>query len=720
MPLLMLMIAWAAEAKGETGYDLWLRYAAVTDNDLLKEYRKVNRALMLLDSNPTAEAVRSELNRGFEGMTGESPAETNKICSGTVIVGTAGEMEDVLDEMSTDSLRSRLSGCGDEGYGIFSMRCRGKSVTLITGNTWKGVLYGTFRYLRLMQTGCRVTDLDITDAPKLTYRVLNHWDNLNGTVERGYAGYSLWNWERLPYIKPGRLTDYARANASIGINGIVINNVNAQAVSLRHDWLVKAAGLAEVFRPYGIRIYLTAKFSAPKEIGGLSTADPLDPDVSRWWRDKAEEIYRLIPDFGGFLVKANSEGQPGPQDYGRTHADGANMLGEALKPFGGVVFWRAFVYQNERDIDRVVTGYNEFKPLDGQFMENVFVQPKNGPIDFQPREPFHPLFGAMPDTPLAMEVQITQENLGHAGHLVYLGTLYEEVLQSDTYTSGEGSTVSRILQGYGVTHGMSAIAGVPNVGTDLNWTGHPFGQANWYAFGRLAWNPDGKAGEIADEWIRMTFSNDNKVVAPVHKIMMMSREAYVDYTMPLGLNHIMNYDTHNGPEPWHHDPWWSAYDYHRITADSIGVDRTWCAASTGHTGSVGSGATRQYSDQVFRQFDSLDSCPDEYLLWFHRLPFSYRMRSGKSLWEELVAHYYGGVSKVEEMQQLWTNVTGIDSERHAEVSELLEYQKREAEWWRDGCLLFYRSYNHLPLPAGYAEPPHPLDYYKRIPFPYDW
>lgn len=700
-----LFLLSAVGAQAETGYDLWMRYVPVEDAALCKSYRKANRNIILDASSATLAAAKDELCRGLEGMVGVAPSDANRLTDGTLLVATADKISSYIPQgIDTD-------GCGQEGYRVCSLKIGGKRVNVITAKTDIGVLYGTFHYLRLMQTGQKIENLDICEHPRVTYRMLNHWDNLDGTIERGYAGGSLWDWERLPSYRHDRYVDYARANASIGINGIVLNNVNAKARSLRREWIVKASGLADAFRPYGIRVYLTAKFSAPKEIGGLSTADPRDPAVRKWWKDKAKEIYSIIPDFGGFLVKANSEGQPGPQDYGCTHADGANMLAEALEPYGGVVFWRAFVYQNERHIDRVVTGYNEFNPLDGKFRKNVFVQPKNGPIDFQPREPFHPLFGGMPDTPLCMEVQITQENLGHAGHLVYLGPLFEETLQSETYAGGKGHTVSSVLQDYGHTHGMSAIAGVPNIGSDINWTGHLFGQANWYAFGRMAWNPDMGADKVADEWIAMTFSRSPRVTVPIKRMMMMSRETYVDYTMPLGLNHIMNFASHNGPEPWHHDPSWTAYDYHKVTCDSIGVDRT-------HRGS---GAAQQYHRPLSDMFDSLETCPDEYLLWFHRLPFTYTMRSGRSLWAEMVHHYYDGVEGVREMQREWAKVEGaVDAQRYRQVASLLEYQEREAIWWRDACVSFFQSYCRLPLPDGLEAPAHSLDYYKRIPFPHDW
>lgn len=704
---LILLLCCASWLPAENGYELWLRYKPVDNTSLADAYRQKNAKVLFPASSDRQLAAKKELQAGLAGLLGMPIHEVAAAEENTLVVGTPQS----LPMLKRQPFAREVDELTEEGYRILTAQIDGKKVTLIAARTDIGLLYGVFRYLRLMQTQQSLSRLDIKDNPKLKYRVLDHWDNLNGTVERGYAGYSIWNWERLPVYKEQRYTDYARANASIGINGAVLNNVNAQAKSLRTDWLVKASGLADAFRPYGIKVYLTAKFSAPREIGGLDTANPKDLRVQQWWKDKVKEIYSIIPDFGGFLVKANSEGQPGPQDYGCSHAEGANMLADALEPYGGIVFWRAFVYQNERHIDRVVNGYNEFKPLDGQFKKNVFVQPKNGPIDFQPREPFHPLFGGMPDTPLAMEFQITQENLGHAGHLVYLGTLFEETLQSDTYAEGKGTTVSKVLQKYQQTHGISAIAGVPNIGTDLNWTGHLFGQANWYAFGRLAWDPDMSSAKIADEWIRMTFGNDERVVAPILKIMLMSRETYVNYSMPIGLNHIMNYDTHNGPEPWHDDPVWTAFDYHKVTKDSIGVDRT----------TRGSGATSQYHSPLSEEFDNLQTCPQQLLLWFHRLPWDYKMASGKTLWDELVIHYYKGVDEVRSMQQIWSALKGkIDDERFEHVAALLKFQEQEAIWWRDGCLLFFQEYSGRPIPSGYEQPKHSLKYYKSIPFPYDW
>lgn len=672
--------------KAENGYELWLRYRAAGNESLRSHYDSImTKVYISNNTGKTGEVIKDELERATLSIVGHLP-----------------EFVDIKDG---PSLIIDCDNMNSDGFSIKSESIVGKSVNKIIGENPIGALYGLYTYLREIQQNKRLDNLDILQHPLISRRVLNHWDNLNGTIERGYAGYSLWNWERLPHDIDPRIIDYARANASVGINGVVVNNVNANAKSLKRDWIVRLKGLADAWRPYGIKVYLTAKFSAPIEIGGLSTANPADDKVRNWWSEKVDEIYSIIPDFGGFLVKANSEGQPGPQDYGCTHAHGANMLAEALEPHGGVVFWRAFVYNNDHTHDRVTSSFDEFKPLDGQFNKNVILQVKNGPIDFQPREPFHPLFGSMDNTSVGMEFQITQENLGHAGHLVYLGKLFSEVLLSDT--DGKGSTVADVL----INSDISTIAGVSNIGSEINWTGHPFGQANWYSFGRLCWNPKESPNNIAEEWIRLTLTDDDESVKVIKDMMMLSREAVVNYEMPLGLNHIMNYDTHNGPEPWHHDPVWSAFDYHKITTDSIGIDRTM----------KGTCATGQYNTAVGYKFESLSECPDEFLLWFHRLPWDYTMRSGRSLWEEIVYKYNEGVSQVESMITSWDNVSSnVDKDLHKRVASLLKVQLEEAKWWRDGCLLFFDSYTQRGIPAGFPQPEHKLDYYKSIPFPYDW
>ncbi|WP_320935864.1 alpha-glucuronidase family glycosyl hydrolase [Bacteroides nordii] len=692
----------------ENGYDLWLRYQKVDNSQLLNSYSKTLAKLNFPVNSATLTEAKKELQQGLNGLLDTNLPETDGISKGTLLVGTPASSK-VLSGIH--AITNEISGLGDEGFLIKTLKVNGTPYTVIAARKDMGVMYGVFHFLRLLQTQSDIKELNITQMPKLQRRMLNHWDNLNGTIERGYAGYTLWDWQRLPgYIDP-RYRDYARTNASIGINGTVLNNVNANARSLTTEYLIKAAALADVFRPYGIRVYLTARFSAPKELRALNTADPLDPEVRQWWKDKVKEIYKYIPDFGGFLVKANSEGQPGPQDYKRTHADGANMMAEALEPYGGIVMWRAFVYENSRNVDRAGNGYEEFKPLDGKFNKNVFVQPKNGPIDFQPREPFHPLFGAMPQTPLMLEFQITQEYLGYATNLAYLGPLFEECLDADTYTKGKGTTVANVLEDYNRSHGISGIAGVANIGTDINWCGHLFGQSNWYAFGRMAWNPKLSSEEVADEWLRMTFNNNTSFVNPIKEMMQQSRETVVNYRNPLGLNHIMNFATHYGPGPWYKDPHWDAKDYHKADETGIGVDRT----------SKGSNVVNQYAKPLAEILENLNTCPQKDLLWFHHLPWDYKMPSGKILWDELVAYYYKGVDEVRGMRKLWDSMEGkIDAERFNHVKQLLKVQEDEAIWWRDGCVLYFQTFSKRPIPSQHEHPQHTLEYYKRIPFPYNW
>jgi alpha-glucuronidase len=537
--------------------------------------------------------------------------------------------------------------------------------------------------------------------------MLDHWDNIDGTMERGYAGLSIWDWHDLPHLSP-RYADYARADASIGINGAVLNNVGAQAAILTAPYLDKAAALARVFRPYGIRVYFSARFSAPIEIGGLKTADPLDPAVKAWWRDKADEIYRHIPDFGGFLVKANSEGQPGPQDYGRSHAEGANMLADALAPHHSIVIWRAFVYSADIHDDRAKQAYNEFVPLDGKFRDNVMLQVKNGPIDFQPREPFHPLFGAMPHTPTVLELQITKEYLGQTTGLAFLGPLYAEVLQADTDARGPGSTVAKVIDGSLFGYRETAMAGVANIGSDRNWCGSIFNQANWYVFGRLAWNPDLSPRAVAEEWARMTFAANPAFAKPVVDMMMDSREAVVNYMTPLGLHHQMATGTHYGPGPWVSDagrPDWNPTYYNRADKSGIGFDRT----------ATGSNAVAQYFPPLTNEFSDLAKTPEKYLLWFHHLPWTYRLRSGRTLWEGLVTRYSLGVDTVVHNRQVWRALRPyVDKARFEQTAAYLAVEENEAKWWRDASIAYFQSLSGLPLPPGEAPPRHPLSDYESV------
>jgi alpha-glucuronidase len=692
-------------AAAEDGYELWLRYQPLPEQGA-QAWRARTTQLVLDAGSPTRAAARDELRRGLQGLLGRAPAESaSPTADGALILGTP-QSSALIRSLDLD-----LSALGNEGYLIRSQRVNGRDATLIAANSDLGLLYGSFDLLRRMQTGTLPAQLDVREAPRVKVRVLNHWDNLDGHVERGYAGTSIWDWWKLPDHRDPRYIDYARANASLGINGTVLNNVNANATILTPRYLEKVAALAEVLRPYGLKVYLSARFSAPMEIGGLKTADPLDAEVRAWWKTKAAEIYGLIPDFGGFLVKANSEGQPGPQDYGRTHADGANMLADALAPHGGIVMWRAFVYSQHNPDDRAKQAYTEFKPLDGSFRDNVLVQVKNGPIDFQPREPFSPLFGAMPGTPLMMEFQITKEYLGFATHLAYLGTMYEEVLQADTQVKGAGSTVARVITGELHGHALSGMAGVANIGRDRNWSGSVFDQANWYVYGRMAWDPSLGARAIAQEWARMTFSPDDTVVEPVVGMMMGSREAVVDYMTPLGLHHLMGRGHHYGPMPWDaggpRADWTPVY-YHRADRNGIGFDRS----------RRGSNAVSQYAAPVADVFDDLKRVPDEWLLWFHHVPWTYPMRSGSALWEELVRHYDRGVDAVAAMRETWMRLEGrIDAQRHAQTADFLAIQHKEAQWWRDASIAYWQSLNGLPMPAGHAPPPRTLEYYQSLSFP---
>ncbi|MFN3798488.1 MAG: alpha-glucuronidase family glycosyl hydrolase, partial [Sphingobium yanoikuyae] len=512
--LIGALLIGAPRALAEDGYDLWLRNAPA---DAAGAQRiGANARSIVGGASPTLTIARQELQRGIAGLTGATPPLTATVQQGAILLQSAAQQD--KPSVPTD-------GLGPDGYAIRTMTVAGKPVTVIAGATDVGVLHGAYAWLRLARTGAALDRIDMRSAPRIGLRLLNHWDNLDGTVERGYAGQSIWDWWRLPDYKGPRYTDYARANASLGINGTVLNNVNAKSDSLTAAYIAKAAALADLFRPYGIKVYLSVKWTAPMELDGLKSADPLDPAVAAWWKAKADEIYKAIPDFGGLLVKANSEGQPGPQDYKRTHADGANMLAAAVKPHGGIVMWRAFVYAHDNPDDRAKQAYSDFKPLDGQFADNVIVQVKNGAIDFQPREPFHPLFGAMSKTPLMMEFQITKEYLGQSTHLTYLGTLFEETLKSDTLAKGKGSTVAKVIDGSLEGHKLTGIAGVANIGVDRDWSGSIFNQADWYAFGRMAWDTDLTAEAVAREWAAQTFSPDPRVVAPIVAMMMGSREA---------------------------------------------------------------------------------------------------------------------------------------------------------------------------------------------------
>lgn len=697
------MAAGTFPAQAEDGYDLWLRYRPLpaARAAAIAAHARAVVVAPTVARDARVKAAAGELERGFSGMTTRAVPAAAEPREGSIVLalGATGPAH---------SSAAVLGGLGADGYVIRSTLDHGRRITLIAANSGAGVLYGAFALLRHVQTGGTLANVSLASKPRIALRMLDHWDNLDGSIERGYAGQSIWNWWTLPGHVDPRLIDYARANASIGINGAVLNNVNAKVDSLTDAYIAKTAAIADTLRPYGIRIYLSARFSAPVEIGGLSTADPLDPAVAAWWRERTDAIYRAIPDFGGFLVKASSEGQPGPGDYGRTHADGANMIAAGLAPHHGVLLWRAFVYSADNREDRVKQAYDEFRPLDGKFAANVILQVKNGPLDFQPREPFHPLFGAMPATPLAMEFQVTKEYLGQATHLVYLGPLFEEVLRADARPGEARGTIADIVDGSRDGHALTAIAGVANIGADRDWAGSTFNQANWYAFGRLAWDPGASSRDIAAEWARMTFTTAPDFVAPTVVMMMRSREAAVDYMTPMGLAHLMGTGHHYGPAPWVADlarPEWNPAYYHRADAHGIGFDRT----------AKGSDALAQYAPAAARRL----AADPKYLLWFHHLAWTDTVPGQGPLWDALVGHYDHGVTEVAAMRATWATLARfVDRERFAKTSDYLAIQEREALWWRDACISYFQSLNHLPLPPGSAPPAHPLAWYEALRFPY--
>lgn len=591
-----------------------------------------------------------------------------------------------------------------EGYNIFARPAQqGDNIqyeATITASNPIGLLYGAYELIRLQNTDAYNTGSgnqqnfskasDETEKPQVGLRILNHWDNLDGSIERGYAGKSIFKWEEIKLGKNGkggsiskslhdRLITYARANASLGINGSVLNNVNASPKMMTAEYINKVKIIANILRPYGIRVYLSINFASPMALGYTKTADPLDKKVQQWWKKKAKEIYATIPDFGGFLVKANSEGQPGPGDYHRTHADGANMLADAVKPYGGIIMWRSFVYgANHKGEDRVKQAVSEFKGMDGKFRDNVILQSKNGPLDFQPREPYAPIFDNIKQTPQIAELQITQEYLGQSKHLTYLAPMWKEFF------------------GFVNPDRLVGISGVANIGDDANWCGHPFSQANWYAFGRLAWNPSLTAEEIAHEWLVQTYENqDEKFTKPVEMMMMTSREACVNYMMPLGLHHIFKFDHHYGPEPdgfiASYPLEWCPVYYHKADAQGVGFDRS----------SKGTDAVGQYPEPYRSLYDNIETCPEEYLLWFHHVPWTYKMKSGSTLWQELCMKYNMGVAMVEVYRDFWhTSAKQYMKEHEQEwqhTDSLLNVQLENAKEWRNTCLKYFQTFSKMKI-----------------------
>ena len=678
----------------DDGYDLWLKYNKISDSQKLTEYQAAITSVVIQGESDTCKVIQDELKRALPGLLGKDISFNESVKkAGTLIIGTPENSDTVAKLNLTDSLKE----LDDEGFIIKGLKVDGKDCIVISANKDVGLLYGIFNLLRMMQTHKSLNNIDLVSKPKIQRRVLNHWDNRNGSIERGYAGRSLWKWNELPDTVDPRYTDYARASASLGINGSVLNNVNSDAVFFSTEYLKKIAKLADVFRPYGIKVYLSIRYTLPSQmktengIGPLNTADPLDPTVQAWWKDKAQEIYKYIPDFGGFLVKANSEGQPGPQDYGKTHADGANLLADAIAPYGGIVMYRAFVYDPDVDPDRAKRAYMEFVPLDKEFKSNVLVQAKNGPIDFQPREPVQPLFGAMVHTPVMAELQVTQEYLGWSTHLVYLAPMWKEYLEFDTYAKGKGSTMAKVIDGTVHNNKLTGIAGVSNTGNDRNWCGHFFAQSNWFAYGRLAWDHELSAEEIADDWIKMSLTCDSKTVETIKSMMMGSWEACINYQEPLGLHHLFD-GSHYGPGPSisrsSRIDWTSAY-YHRADAEGLGFDRS----------STGSNLTNQYFSPWKETFDNIETCPEKYLLWFHHVPWDYKMKSGQTLWDELCVKYYQGTDYVEQMAETWQSLKDkIDPEIFEHVTAKLNQHVIDSAKWRDTCIQYFQGFSKMPIP----------------------
>ncbi len=663
--------------RSEDGYDLWLRYRPVGDTKLLDYYRHNATQVVVENNSRILNSVKKELIRGLSDLLNISISTHNTVTLDGAVVAGPAQTSALIKNLHWDE---ELTELGEEGYLIRSVQIAGKQCTVITSLSDVGTLYGTFNFLSRIQKCQSVNNLDIKDRPVNKLRLLNHWDNLKGTIERGYAGKSLWRWNELPEKKDSQYYDYSRACASIGINGTVINNVNAQPEILTSSYIAKVAELAAVFREYGIKTFISVNFAAPKVVGGLNTADPLDDHVRRWWKDKVKEIYQCIPDFGGFLVKANSEGQPGPIDYGRTHTDGANCFAEALLPYNGIVIWRAFVYG--KITDRARAAFDIFYPLDGKFDKNVLLQIKNGPMDFQIREPISPLIGKMPNTNLMLELQITQEYTGQATHLCYLVPQWKEVFEFDTMAKGKGTTVSKIIAGAVDNYQYSGIAGVANTGADRNWCGHHLAQANWYGYGRLAWNPNLSVEEITTDWIKMTFGNDPTVVNTISSMLLNSWKTYEKYTSPLGVGLMCGADHYN-PGPTHRQ------NYHHADKSGVGYNRT---------RTNGSGYVDQYHKPVSDVYNSLTFCPEELLLFFHYFPYLHKLKSGDTVIQHIYKTHVDGVQEVENLYIVWTGLKDkIDEDRYRAVLDKLNQQLAHSQHWRDTVNSYFQNLSGIPI-----------------------
>lgn len=681
---------------GPSGYEAWLGFRQVASGGFADNYKAISRILTTSRQGIVGNAAE-ELARGVELITGKRPtildAKTGTLDGWCVVLGLLGS-DSLIDEMFADQKQLAV---GPEGYAIRSSQEGNRIV--IGAEQPAGLLYGVFHLLRLMGMGADILGLDLCERPVNQWRMINQWDNIDGSIERGYAGKSIFYEDDQIVSELGRIRDYARLLASVGINALTINNVNVhrqETKLITKAYLPRVAELAEIFRDYGIKLFLSINFAATLEIGGLSTADPLDESVRLWWREQTAEIYRSIPDFGGFLVKADSENRPGPFTYGRDHADGANMLAEALEPHGGIVIWRCFVYNckqdwRDRKTDRARAAYDHFVPLDGRFKENVILQVKNGPIDFQVREPVSPLIGAMPATNQMIEFQITQEYTGQQRHVCYLVPQWKEVLEFDTHLKGEGSTIKRIVDGSLHGNRYSGFAAVSNIGNDANWTGHLLAQANLYGYGRLAWNPELGADIIAEEWIALVFGSDKRVVQAIRDLLLDSWSIYEQYTAPLGIGFMVNPNHHYGPnvDGYEYSMWGT---YHFADCRGIGVDRT---------KATGTGYTTQYAEPNFTLYESLETCPDELLLFFHHVPYTHVLHSGKTVLQHIYDTHFEGAERAEQLKERWAKLAGfIEEPLHRQVAERLAEQAEHAKEWRDQINTYFYRKSGIPDQHG--------------------
>ena len=671
-------------------YECWLTYAPLEDVNLVKQYQEKFKIVLIKGDGPVMESVREELKAGLKGILGiEAVITTDNNQDATVLVMKT-DQEPVKSLLTDDEIR-KLAG---EGFLLKTTVYEDKEVIIVTAKSERGIFYGTFRLLKQLRMGKDLSHLYHLSNPSSPMRMINQWDNLDGSIERGYAGNSIFYKNNELTENLERIKDYARLLASVGLNSVVINNVNVHQEETRliTDRLDMVKTIADIFRKYGIVTFLSINFASPVELGGLDTADPLNEDVKKWWKDIVANIYAEIPDFGGFLVKADSEHRPGPFTYNRDHADGANMLAEALEPYGGILIWRAFVYnclQDWRDTktDRARAAYDTFMPLDGRFKDNVIIQIKNGPMDFQVREPVSPLFGGLKKTNQILEFQITQEYTGQQKHLCYLIPQWKEVLEFDTYAKGKGSTVSKIISGSVFPQKYYGFAAVSNIGNDENWTGHTLAQANLYGYGRLAWDPELSAEEITDEWVRLTFGNDPEIIKTISRILLKSWETYEKYTSPLGIGWMVNPNHHYGPnvDGYEYSPWGT---YHRADHHGIGVDRT-VKFGTGYAG--------LYYPENAEKYESLEKCPEELLLFFHRVPYTYRLKSGKTLIQHIYDTHFEGVEEVEEMIRDWQRLKGkIDEEAYLHVMERFNIQLEHAKEWRDVINSYFYRKSGIP------------------------